>query len=267
MDTYQKYNKLKEILGEQKSIAVAFSGGVDSTFLLKVAYDVLGENAIALTADLSSFAENELSETKKFCQENEISQEICCVNEFEIPGFSQNPPDRCYICKKVIFTNLWKTAREKGIRMLAEGSNMDDCKDYRPGRKAVKELKVRSPLQEAGLYKDEIRQLSKELNLPTWKKPSFACLASRFVYGETITREKLLMVQKAEAVLRELGFIQYRVRIHGMIARIEVPENDIGMLIVPKNRKQITERFKKLGFTYITVDLQGFRSGSMNEIL
>lgn len=267
MDIYQKYNKLKEILREQKRIAVAFSGGVDSTFLLKVAKDVLGGNVIALTADLNSFAENDLSETKRFCQESEISQEICRVNEFEIPGFRQNPPDRCYICKKAIFTSLWKTAREKGFHVLVEGSNMDDCKDYRPGRRAIKELGVLSPLQEAGLYKDEIRQLSKELNLPTWKKPSFACLASRFVYGETITREKLLMVQKAETVLREIGFIQYRVRIHGMMARIEVPEKDIEMLIIPENRKQITERFKKLGFTYVTVDLQGFRSGSMNEIL
>ena len=267
MDIYRKYNKLREILREQRSIAVAFSGGVDSTFLLKVAHDVLRENVIALTADLSSFAENELDEAKKFCHENGILQEICHVDEFKIPGFSQNPPDRCYLCKKVIFTNLWRVAREKGIHMLAEGSNMDDCKDYRPGRRAIKELEVLSPLQEAGLYKDEIRQLSKELNLPTWKKPSFACLASRFAYGETITREKLFMVQKAEALLRELGFIQYRVRIHGMMARIEVPEKDIEILIMPENRKRITEKFKKLGFTYITVDLQGFRSGSMNEIL
>ncbi|MBD8967677.1 MAG: ATP-dependent sacrificial sulfur transferase LarE [Ruminococcus sp. SR1/5] len=263
----KKYQKLQEILRSLESVAVAFSGGVDSTFLLKVAQETLGDKAMAITACPCSFTERELKETEDFCRENKISQEICRINEFEIPGFRQNPPDRCYICKKGIFTKLWEKAKEKHINMIVEGSNMDDLGDYRPGRRAIMELGVRSLLQEAGLYKEEIRELSKDMNLPTWNKPSFACLASRFVYGETITEEKLRMVDQAEQFLMNLGFRQFRVRIHGTMARIEVPSEDILKIADHETREKITEKFRSLGFSYVTLDLQGFRSGSMNEVL
>lgn len=263
----KKYQKLQEILRSLESVAVAFSGGVDSTFLLKVAQETLGDKAIAITAYPCSFTERERKETEDFCRENHIHQEICKLNEFEIPGFRQNPPDRCYICKKGIFTRLWEVAKKNNINVLAEGSNMDDLGDYRPGRRAIQELGVRSPLQEAGLYKEEIRELSKDMNLPTWNKPSFACLASRFVYGETITEEKLHMVDQAEQFLMDLGFHQFRVRIHGTMARIEVPAEEILKIADNETRTKITEKFHTLGFSYVTLDLQGFRSGSMNETL
>lgn len=263
----KKYQKLQEILRSLESVAVAFSGGVDSTFLLKVAQETLGDKAIAITACPCSFTERERKETEDFCRENHIHQEICKLNEFEIPGFRQNPPDRCYICKKGIFTRLWEVAKKSNINVLAEGSNMDDLGDYRPGKRAIQELGVRSPLQEAGLYKEEIRELSKDMNLPTWNKPSFACLASRFVYGETITEEKLHMVDQAEQFLMDLGFHQFRVRIHGTMARIEVPAEEILKIADNETRTKITEKFHTLGFSYVTLDLQGFRSGSMNETL
>ena len=263
----KKYQKLQEILRSLESVAVAFSGGVDSTFLLKVAQETLGDKAIAITAGPCSFTERERKETEDFCRENHIHQEICKLNEFEIPGFRQNPPDRCYICKKGIFTRLWEVAKKNNINVLAEGSNMDDLGDYRPGKRAIQELGVRSPLQEAGLYKEEIRELSKDMNLPTWNKPSFACLASRFVYGETITEEKLHMVDQAEQFLMDLGFHQFRVRIHGTMARIEVPAEEILKIADNETRTKITEKFHTLGFSYVTLDLQGFRSGSMNETL
>ena len=263
----KKYRKLQDIIHSLGSVAVAFSGGVDSTFLLKAAQETLGDKAMAITACPCSFTDRELKETEDFCQDNNICQEVCRINEFDIPGFRQNPPDRCYICKKAIFTKLWEAAKAHNMNMIVEGSNMDDLGDYRPGKRAIQELGVRSPLQEAGLYKEEIRELSKHMNLPTWNKPSFACLASSFVYGETITEEKLHMVDQAEQFLIDLGFHQFRVRIHGTMARIEVPEEDILKIADNETRTKITEKFRTLGFSYVTLDLQGFRSGSMNETL
>ena len=249
------------------SVAVAFSGGVDSTFLLKTAHDILGERCIAVTAHSCSFPKREQKEAAAFCQKEGIRHIICESEELEIEGFSQNPPNRCYLCKKELFEKITKIASENGIAYVAEGSNMDDLGDYRPGLIAIKELGIRSPLREAGLYKEEIRTLSHEINLPTWDKPSFACLSSRFVYGESITPEKLLMVEKAEDLLLGLGFKQVRVRIHSDIARIEILPEEFDEIMRPGVRETVARELKKYGFSYITLDLSGYRTGSMNEVL
>jgi uncharacterized protein len=262
-----KFQNLKEYLKELGSLAVAFSSGVDSTFLLKTAHDVLGDRVIAVTARSCSFPERELKEATAFCRKNGITHVICESEELEIEGFCQNPKNRCYICKKELFEKIGKIAGEHGISYVAEGSNMDDEGDYRPGLQAVAELGVKSPLRKAGLTKADIRELSKELGLPTWEKQSFACLSSRFVYGETITREKLSMVDRAEQLLLDYGFHQVRVRIHGDMARIEIMPEEFGRLMEPEIREDVTAKFKQYGFSYVTMDLQGYRTGSMNETL
>lgn len=264
---HEKYKVLQQNLFQLGSVAVAFSGGVDSTFLLKTAHDVLGDRAIAITAASCSFPERELKEARDFCAQNGIEQVICQSEELDIEGFRQNPKNRCYLCKHELFEKIWDIARERHISAVAEGSNMDDNGDYRPGLIAVKELGVKSPLRESGLTKAEIRQLSKELGLPTWNKQSFACLSSRFVYGETINEEKLGMVDKAEQLLLDLGFYQVRVRIHGTIARIEILPEEFEKLMEKKTREMVYEKLKELGFTYVTLDLRGYRTGSMNETL
>lgn len=263
----EKYRSLQNHLRDLKSVAVAFSGGVDSTFLLKVAHDVLGDGAIAVTASSCSFPERELREAQAFCRENGIIHIVCRSEELDIEGFRQNPENRCYLCKHELFEKIWGIARERGISAVAEGSNVDDNGDYRPGLIAVKELGVKSPLREAGLNKAEIRQLSRELGLPTWNKQSFACLSSRFVYGETISEEKLGMVDKAEQLLLDLGFRQVRVRIHGTIARIELLPEEFARLLEAEVRTRVYQTCKDLGFTYVTMDLGGYRTGSMNEVL
>ncbi len=263
----QKYERLKEYIKSLGSVVIAFSGGVDSTFLLKTAHDVLGDKAMAVTASSCSFPERELNEAREFCRANGIDHEVCKSEELDIDGFRQNPPNRCYLCKHELFEKIIDLAAEKGFENVAEGSNMDDMGDYRPGLQAIAELEVKSPLRFAGLYKEEIRQLSKQLGLPTWNKPSFACLASRFVYGETISEEKLGMVERAEQLMIDLGFRQVRVRMHDKIARIEVLPEEIARAVQPEIREKINAEFKKYGFSYVTLDLAGYRTGSMNETL
>jgi len=264
-----KYSDLCGRLKGAGSLAVAFSAGVDSTLLLRAAADALGSgNVLAVTALSNSFPVRENREAERFCRELGVRRITAEVDQLSIPGFRENPPDRCYICKKVLFTKMIEAARESGFEKLAEGSNMDDLSDYRPGLRAIAELGVMSPLREAGLTKAQIREISQGLGLPTWNKPSFACLATRFVYGEMVSDEKLRRVENAEELLRELGFKQYRVRIHGndgLLARIEVMPSEFTRLM--ENRAQITGKFREYGFDYISMDLEGYRTGSMNETL
>ncbi len=264
---WEKKKILEENLRSLGGVAIAFSSGVDSTFLLKVAHDVLGERAIAVTACSCSFPKRELDEAKAFCAKEGISHIVLLTSELEIEGFAQNPINRCYLCKKELLKKIIEAARERNINYVAEGSNVDDNGDYRPGLLAVAELNVKSPLREAGLTKSEIRQLSKELGLPTWDKPSFACLASRFPYGEVITKRKLAMVENAEQLLMDMGFSQVRVRIHDNIARIEVDSSDFGRLLCGDLPRIINERLQELGFAYVALDLGGYKAGNMNKVL
>jgi len=265
MTLTEKYNKLQGYLSSLESVAIAFSGGVDSTFLLKVSHGALGDCAVAITARSASYPLRELNEAACFTKAQGIKHIIFDSEELDIEGFSNNPPNRCYLCKKELFTKIKAICREHNIAHIAEGSNVDDTGDYRPGLTAARELNVLSPLREAGLTKAEIRRLSEEMGLPTWDKPSFACLSSRFVYGEAISKEKLKAVELSEQLLFDMGFKQVRVRVHGHLARIEVPQDEIERFLTKDIRDTVYAKLKEHGFLYVTLDLLGYRTGSMNE--
>ena len=266
-ETEKKYQSLLTDLKLYPSLAVAFSAGVDSTFLLDCAHNVLGDRVTAFTAASCSFPERELLEAKKFCAEKKIRHIILNSEELNIPGFCDNPKNRCYLCKRELFEKIRSLSQQLKISHIAEGSNSDDNGDYRPGLKAIEELGILSPLRHAGLNKEEIRRLSFRQGLSTWNKQSFACLSSRFVYGEKITLTRLKMVERAEQLLLDLGFHQVRVRIHGMTARIEVNKDEIIKIFAPLIRDAISTEFHQIGFTFVTVDIDGYKTGSMNKTL
>ena len=266
-DIKAKEKRLEEILAQAGSIAVAFSAGVDSSYLAYTAHRVLGDRMAAVTVNAPSFPARELEESVQFCKEYGIKQVICDIDQLAVSGFRENPPDRCYHCKKAIFGIIRQTAEQNGITCIAEGSNTDDVSDYRPGLKAIDELGVISPLRMAGLSKSDIRTLSKEAGLDCWDKPSFACLATRIPYGDEITSEKLRMTELAEQRLFEHGFTQFRVRVHGDTARIELPQEDMPRILDTDIRSDVNGYFTQLGFRYISLDLGGYMTGSMNRQL
>ncbi|HEX3043785.1 MAG TPA: ATP-dependent sacrificial sulfur transferase LarE [Bacillota bacterium] len=260
-----KLEALQNLIQTFPSALVAYSGGVDSTFLAVVVHRVLGERMLAVTAFSPTYPETQLSEAKDLAAQFGFPLQVITTHEFDDPEFINNPPERCYFCKLALFRELQGIADEKGLGVLLDGANQDDLADYRPGHRAAQEMKVRSPLREVGLTKAEIRELSKKLGLPTWQKPAYACLASRIPYGQPITTEALARIDQAESFLASLGFQEIRVRDHFPVARLEISKNDLEGAW--KLRKQIAEKLHEFGFPYVTIDLDGFRSGSMNEII
>lgn len=263
----EKLEKLRGIIRDMKGAVLAYSGGVDSSFLLKIAHEELGDKLLAVTAVSETYSEDEHREAIELAAALGARHKSIHTEETNDPCFASNPPERCYYCKKELFGKLRGIAEEEGVEIIMDASNIDDNSDYRPGRIAAGELHVRSPLIEAGITKDDIRALSRELDLPTWDKPAMACLASRFPYGETITPEKLERCEAAEKALHKAGFRVVRVRSHGDIARIEIDSEKIDEILKPEVRTKIAEEVKKAGFAYVTLDLQGYRTGSMNETL
>ncbi|MBQ9828119.1 MAG: ATP-dependent sacrificial sulfur transferase LarE [Lachnospiraceae bacterium] len=264
-DPAEKKRLLEENIKKQGKLAVAFSGGIDSAFLLKTAHDILGDDVIAVTVKACMIPERELRETREFCGSEGITQVIAEFDALIIKEFRENTPDRCYHCKKALFECISSAAAEKGFNTVCEGSNADDVSDYRPGLRALEESGVLSPLKEAGLKKDDIRLLAKEAGISIWNKPSLACLATRFPYGDIIDEEGLSRADRAEQKLLDMGFSRVRVRIHGDLARIETDPSEMKRLLEQPVRDEINRYFKELGFSYTAMDLKGYRTGSMNE--
>lgn len=260
-----KFEKLKKNIKDMGPFILAYSGGADSTFLLKAGYDVLGKKIIAVTARSETYPDAELQEAVTLAKTIGSRHEVIKTEELDIHDFVSNPPNRCYYCKKELFAKLAGIAKKENIKWICDGTNIDDLKDIRPGRQAAKEFGIRSPLLDAGLTKEDIRCLSRELGLPTWDKPQLACLSSRIPYGEKITKENLSKIEEAEKFISLLGFKSFRVRAHGNLARIEVEGADIGRFNQKDIRNKINDKLRSLGFVYITLDLEGYRSGSMNE--
>jgi len=263
-----KLSKMRDILRSLRRVAVAFSGGVDSTFLLKVAVDTLGSaDVLAVTADSGSLPRSELAQARRLSEQIGVELVVVTSTEMDDPDYAANPPNRCYYCKKALYTHIQKVAGQRQLKWIVCGTNLDDYQDYRPGHQAGKEHGVRAPCAEAELGKQDIRTLSRQMGLPTFDKPASPCLASRIAYGDSITVEKLQRVEHAEEFLRQLGLRECRVRHHGNLARIEVPPERIPELMQPEVRSRIEQRLRQIGYSYVTMDLRGFRSGSMNEVI
>ena len=261
----QKWDRLKTLLREMHCAVIAYSGGVDSSLLLKAAAEALGPHLIAVTATSETYPPLELEAAKAFARSLGVTHRIFPTAELESEEFVANSPDRCYFCKKELFGTLKKIADIEGIPFILDGSNTDDLKDYRPGSRAAAQFSVRSPLREADFSKSDVRACARMLDLPVWDKPSLACLSSRIPYGTRITSGILRTIQSAEDHLRSLGFRQTRVRHHGDIARIEVDRSDFERLLAADAAERIAARFKELGYTYVCLDIEGYRTGSMNE--
>jgi len=263
----KKEHQLRILLHSFGSVIVAFSGGADSAYLAYVANDELGDRALAVTGDSASYPSFQRELADRLTSQYSILHEVVFTEEFSNPNYTNNPPNRCYFCKAELYEKLTQIADERGFKFVCDGTNADDSADYRPGREAALERGVRSPLLECGMSKAEIRELSRRAGLPTWDEPASACLSSRVPYGQMVTIEKLSMVDKAEMSLKELGFRQVRVRHHGEIARIEVGSDELGRTLNPEMTRAMSSALKRLGFKFVTLDLEGYRTGSLNESL